>query len=107
MRRGLTATTAAGGELIRLRDVFITTLLNPKALVVALGIIPFGAPHPEYYLIGFLLLAAMAGTGWIVAGALLSRAASATGMVALVPRMGAVIIGAFALILIAGPLLLR
>lgn len=107
-RRGLNTGVVAGDRLIRLRDVFITTLFNPKALLVALGVIPFSAPHPEYYLAGFLLLAAAAGTGWIVAGALLGGAtgvARTTGPATLVPRVGAIAIGAFALVLIAGPFL--
>jgi threonine/homoserine/homoserine lactone efflux protein len=89
-RRGPAAAAAITGDrLIKLRNVFVTTLFNPKAIVVVLGIVPLDAPHPEYYLIGFLLLAATAGTGWIVAGALLGGAARATGRVTLVPRIGA------------------
>jgi threonine/homoserine/homoserine lactone efflux protein len=104
-RRGLAATTSPDGPLIRLRDVFITTLFNPKALIVALGIIPVGVPFLEYYLAGFLVLAATAGSGWIVVGALLGGTVRATGRVALVPNIGAFVIGAFALVLMAEPLL--
>ena len=104
-RRGVTSTEAAGRRIIRLRNVFVTTLFNPKALVVALGIIPFGARHPEYHLAGFLFLTAAAGTGWIVTGAMLGGAARAAGRATLVPCIGALAIGAFAIVLVVGPLL--
>jgi threonine/homoserine/homoserine lactone efflux protein len=67
----LTTTTVTGDRIIRLRSVFITALFNPKALVVVLGTIRFGARRSEYCLARFLLLAAVAGTGWNAAGALL------------------------------------
>jgi threonine/homoserine/homoserine lactone efflux protein len=52
-------------------NVFVTTLLNPKALIFALTIFPH---EPELLLsrtLGFCALVAAAGGGWIVLGALL------------------------------------
>ena len=59
--------------VISLRQVFVTTLLNPKAFVFALVIIPFGSPHAALYLSAFLATVPAVGTMWIVAGSLLGR----------------------------------
>jgi threonine/homoserine/homoserine lactone efflux protein len=85
-------------------QVFVTTLLNPKAIVFALGIIPFGAERVWPYLLGFLMLLAGVAACWIAFGALLGRAAGQRGWQGLVPRIGAAAVGSFALMLIAGPL---
>jgi threonine/homoserine/homoserine lactone efflux protein len=87
------------------RQVFVTTLLNPKALVFALGVIPFGTPGWWPYLLGFLGLLAGVALSWIAIGAALGRAASAVGQAGLVPRVGAAAVGAFAVVLVVGPLL--
>lgn len=59
--------------VISLRQVFVTTLLNPKALVFALVIIPFGSPRGSLYFSIFLATVPIVGTLWIVAGSLLGR----------------------------------
>ncbi|HEY8614522.1 MAG TPA: LysE family transporter [Roseomonas sp.] len=87
------------------RQVFVTTLLNPKALVFALGVIPFGAGPWWPYLAGFLGLLTGVALGWIALGAALGRAAGTIGRARLVPRIGAAAVGAFALVLVLGPLL--
>lgn len=87
------------------RQVFLTTLLNPKALVLALGVIPFGTPGWWPYLLGFLGLLAGVAMGWIALGAALGRAAGAVGRAGLVPRLGAAAVGGFAVVLVVGPLL--
>lgn len=87
------------------RQVFVTTLLNPKALVVALGVIPFGSAVWWPYLLGFLGLLIGVALSWIALGAALGRAAVATGQPGLVPRIGAAVVGVFAVVLVAGPLL--
>src|SRR3954470_22860822 len=92
-RRGGLA--VARGAAVTPAQVFLTTLLNPKALVFALGVVPFGAPRVWPYLLGFLLLLASIGTGWIAAGALLGRAAADRGRERVVPRLGATAVGTF------------
>lgn len=61
----------AGGE-ISVRQVFVTTVLNPKALIIALVIMPHGnlmtlAP----WLILFAGLVLFAANGWIIFGRLM------------------------------------
>ncbi|MCR0984385.1 LysE family translocator [Roseomonas populi] len=87
------------------RQVFLTTLLNPKALVFALGVIPFGAPGWPAYFLAFLVMLVSVAVGWIGIGAALGHAAGAAGRRGLVPRLGAAVVGAFAVVLVVGPLL--
>jgi threonine/homoserine/homoserine lactone efflux protein len=94
----------AGARAVAPREVFTTTLLNPKALVFALGVVPFAAPRPHLYLLGFVLMLAAVALCWIGAGAALGRAA-APGLAGAVPRVGAAAVAAFALVLVSGPLL--
>ncbi|MQW88013.1 LysE family translocator [Sinorhizobium saheli] len=76
MARGLWAAKArdAGGRPITLGRVFVTTLLNPKALIIALVIMPqVGLAAMLPWLAGFAALTVSVGSLWIVAGALLAR----------------------------------
>lgn len=64
-------TDDAGGE-ISVRQVFVTTILNPKALIIALVIMPHGnlmtlAP----WLLLFACLVLFAANGWIIFGRLM------------------------------------
>jgi threonine/homoserine/homoserine lactone efflux protein len=86
-------------------QVFLTTLLNPKAIVFALGIIPFGTERVWPYMLGFLLLLVCIGIGWIAVGAILGAIADGRGVGGIVPRAGAAAIGAFAMLLLVFPLL--
>lgn len=86
-------------------QVFITTLLNPKAIIFALGIIPFGAARVWPYMLGFLALLTCVALAWILVGALLGEAAQRRGWGRLVPRLGATAVGAFATLLLVTPLL--
>jgi threonine/homoserine/homoserine lactone efflux protein len=86
-------------------QVFLTTLLNPKALIFALGVIPFSVTNWWSYLLCFLVLLVTVAVGWIALGATLARAAVAVGHAHLVPRVGAAAIGIFAMVLLVGPLL--
>jgi threonine/homoserine/homoserine lactone efflux protein len=101
-RRG--GATLANGRLVTPRQVFTTTLLNPKAIVFALGVVPFGAPRLHLYLLGFVGMLIAVALCWIAAGAALGRAAAGTGRTGVVPRVGAAAVAAFALVLVSGPL---
>jgi threonine/homoserine/homoserine lactone efflux protein len=90
-------------QVITMRQIFVTTLLNPKAIVFALGVIPFGASRPWLYLLSFLVLLSGVALAWISLGAAMGRAATALGRAALVPRVGALVVGVFALLLVASP----
>lgn len=103
-RRG-GAVLAGGGKAVTPRQVFATTLLNPKALVFALGVVPFGAPRPHLYLLAFAVVLAVVALCWIGLGAALGRAAAGTGRAGVVPRVGAAAVAAFAFVLVGGPLL--
>ena len=59
--------------VISLRQVFVTTLLNPKALVFALIIIPFNSPHASLYLAVFTAIVPAVGALWIATGSFLGH----------------------------------
>lgn len=90
---------------VKPRQVFITTLLNPKAIIFALGVVPFGNAHVWAYMMGFMGVLAVVGLGWVLAGALMGRAARAAGGAErLVPRVGAAAICLFAVLIVVSPL---
>ncbi len=65
----------AGRRAVTFPNVLVTTLLNPKAIVIALTIMPWQAEALRWYLTGFVALVAAAGCGWIVLGSMLGAAA--------------------------------
>lgn len=95
------------GEAVRVRpyQVFVTTLLNPKAIVFALGVVPFASPHVWAYMLGFMATLAVVGFCWILAGTGLGHVARNGGRARLVPRVGATAIAAFAFMIAILPLL--
>ena len=90
----------AAGATVTPRQVFVTTLLNPKALVFAFGVVPFGAARVWPYLVGFTALLALVALSWVTLGSALGRAARG-----LAPRLGALAVGSFATLLLLRPLL--
>lgn len=83
-----------GQAAVNWSTVFIATLLNPKGLIFALGIIPFGQPQLPLYLLGFVLMTPSAGFLWLVAGQLAGAAAGSRRR--LVPRIASVVLVGFA-----------
>ena len=77
------------------RQMFLTTILNPKATIFALVIVPFGAPDPWIYVGGLSALFVIFGVGWVGAGAILRGAAGPRQVMAIVPRAGAIVVGGF------------
>jgi threonine/homoserine/homoserine lactone efflux protein len=75
--------------------VFLTTCLNPKALVFTFAILPFGTPASALYLAGFAVMVMQAGLFWVVIGDRLAGRAGFAGS-ALVPRLGAAALTLFA-----------
>jgi threonine/homoserine/homoserine lactone efflux protein len=90
-----------GGSAFTVRRVFVTTLLNPKALIFALVIFP---PQPvpiALYFVAFSIMVVAVGTTWIVGGSLLTRLVSARfSLVA--PRACAVALALFSIAVVSG-----
>jgi len=61
---GLTQSEASVG----IQAVFVTTLLNPKALIFSLSIIPTNHTEVAWYVLGFALLVPLVGFAWILVG---------------------------------------
>ncbi|MGE0211414.1 MAG: LysE family translocator [Parvibaculaceae bacterium] len=88
-------------EDIGVRRVFVTTLLNPKALVFAFEILPLSKPGAAPYVLAFSALIPLAGFSWIAAGAFLGKTASRPGSRA-VPRVSAAVLAVFAVLIATG-----
>jgi threonine/homoserine/homoserine lactone efflux protein len=100
-REGANALTSA--EPVSFRRVFVTTLLNPKAILFALVIIPylgerkFVAAAP--YLLGHVLLVVTASLSWIGFGALVGAGARTRVSAGVIRKAGASVLGLFGVIL--------
>ncbi len=57
-----------GHGVVSARDVFVATLLNPKSLVFAFGIIPQASPALWAYVVVFAAAVPVVGLGWILIG---------------------------------------
>jgi threonine/homoserine/homoserine lactone efflux protein len=86
----LWAIPGAAGQvgLVTFGRVFVTTLLNPKGLVIGLALLPATTPLGLLpWLGGFAAMVLIVATGWIALGALLGRATA--GQVPPMVRRGA------------------
>jgi threonine/homoserine/homoserine lactone efflux protein len=63
-----------GEGAVTLRSVFLTTLLNPKALVFAFGIIPVEHPMVWAYVLAFAITLPLVGLAWIAIGSIVGAA---------------------------------
>jgi threonine/homoserine/homoserine lactone efflux protein len=88
----------------RFQDVLVTTLLNPKGLLFALGIFPGSATETPAsffpYLAAFSVICTGVAFSWIVFGAMLGRAASGHVATRRFSQVGAVVLACFALSLV-------
>jgi threonine/homoserine/homoserine lactone efflux protein len=91
--------------VISLRQVFVTTLLNPKAFVFALVIIPFGSPRSSAYLTLFAAIVPVVGTLWIGIGAVLRRRTQ-PDYLKVFPKAASVILAIFSATLISSAFVL-
>lgn len=89
------AMPSAGGA-VTWRRVFLTTLLNPKALIFALALIPFGTADAGRYMLLFACLVVPISALWIALGAVLGNMARRARRDHLVSRIAAGILGIFA-----------
>lgn len=90
----------ASSDGIGVAQVYVTTVLNPKAPIIALVIMPHGAFRDILpWLAAFVTLTAMAGTGWLLAGSGLGRTAQGWLSGATVRRAAALCLVCFSMIL--------
>jgi threonine/homoserine/homoserine lactone efflux protein len=76
--------------------VFVTTLLNPKALIFAFAIIPPGSPAAVTpWLLWFSVLVALVGAFWIFLGGALARSNGGILTPTLISRIAAVVLLVF------------
>jgi len=98
----------SGTPSIRAWHVFVTTLLNPKAAVFALGIIPhLGGPAPRLalpYVAAFVTLLVAIACGWATLGALLHGRERPRVRPLAIRRGGAVVLMVFATVLLGSAL---
>lgn len=69
------ASLTRGQATVGMQSVFVTTLLNPKALIFSLSIIPTNDPQLGWYVAGFALLVPLVGFAWILVGRAIGAAA--------------------------------
>lgn len=90
-------------RLVSRRQVFVATLLNPKGMVFAFGVIPLQAPEAMGYLAAFAVMTVAAGGGWVCLGAALRRGLP-PARVRLIPRAAALTLSGFSAVMLLSPL---
>ena len=96
-------TLRGSDSAVSFRDVFITTLLNPKALLFALLIIPVADPNGVVFLVRFSAILIFVGSAWIVIGAIAGRMIRREWSL-LIPKIAAMALSVFASVLIGSAL---
>ncbi len=97
------SSTLTSAEPVSFRRVLVTTLLNPKAALFALVIIPylgerdFAAASP--YLVGHAVVTVSASLTWIAVGAVIGVGARSRVGAGLIRRVGASALGVFGILL--------
>jgi len=85
-----------GGAPVSVKRVFVTTLLNPKALIFAFVIFPRDPASLPGFAALFSVLVVGVACGWIALGSFLSRSAAGLATPARVSRFAAVALVVFA-----------
>jgi threonine/homoserine/homoserine lactone efflux protein len=88
---------------VSLRQVFVTTLLNLKALVFALLIVPMHTPYTGLYLASFSAIVVVVGSIWIAFGTFAGRVAGSRYLI-VVPKAASVALIIFAAALLGAAL---
>jgi threonine/homoserine/homoserine lactone efflux protein len=83
-----------------LRQVFTATLLNPKSLIFAIGILPAGGWEIGWHVAAFSVAVLAAGGLWLVLGRGIGLAVRGRDE-RLVPRVASVALGGFAALILA------
>lgn len=92
-----------GDLAFTVRRVFVTTLLNPKALIFAVLIFPQPPAPVLPYFAGFAAMVVSVGAAWVTAGSLLTRFTSPR-LSFVAPRICAIAMAAFAAFVVSGAL---
>lgn len=87
------------GTFVSLPNLFVTTLLNPKALIFSAIILPKADPHLFLYFIAFSASVIAIGLCWIIAGRAIGVAAG-SGYGVLLPRVAATALVGFASVIL-------
>jgi threonine/homoserine/homoserine lactone efflux protein len=85
------------------RMVLIATLLNPKAIIFALTVIPLTHPQLWLYFAAFAVAVVAVGFSWLLIGGAVGAAASGKHQT-LIQRVAAVALGGFAGMILASAL---
>jgi threonine/homoserine/homoserine lactone efflux protein len=88
--------TTEGQTRVGPATVFLTTLLNPKAAIFALVIIPMQDPRWPLYILAFAAMMCVMSVTWMSAGAFLGRGYATRHGSQMIDRIGAVAIAGFA-----------
>ena len=94
IRLWLRSATLAGSGRVTVINVFVTALLNPKALIFALSVFPMSHPGLHWYFLAFTVLVLTAGSSWVLIGKAVGAAAGRHA--GLVPRVASVALAGFA-----------
>lgn len=99
------AAVRSDGAVVSLRTMFMTTLLNPKAAIVGLVIMPHGPVSVILpWVAAFLLCLGGIAIIWIAAGTLAGRGANPDRRLRLMCRIAAICLVAFAALILHGAL---
>jgi threonine/homoserine/homoserine lactone efflux protein len=86
-------------ELITAREVFVTTMVNPKGLIIAIALIPIDTSAEIPYVTVVALAAVICGIWWIGLGAIVKSNLQPVRKVQFLSRIGSAVMISFAITL--------